>query len=376
MRLQVVRTAKVLLDVVRTGSLPVVVLVAEDASMVTDLFDDGAHGLLLLLLSGDSSVVGRTTSWPTDLGDEFTLGSSLGADLGSLLKLVNGKLAGLRSSLSTIEEGLDLSGKDIDDVAPCASVLFPGSNGFGSGDRSVEASGAELGTDSGNVGSESASITTVTGDVLVTDDEHRDTVLGCLGDNVVQLVVGTLGTGGAVGVKEDAVDDLEAVLLACRNDVLKNTAVGAVHTDSGVAESRDLANINLDLGLGLAVTAGRVGGVGDGPLVAIGLVPGTRAIRRSAGLAGLGLRGNMGGRCRGSRVVAGNLLGGLRRRLDGHIGGRRRRRCLRNVTSRRGWNHRLLRGRRRHGDNGLLRGRRGHGSRGVSSWRGLHFLSA
>jgi hypothetical protein len=84
----------------------------------------------------------------------------------------------------------------------------------------------------------------------------------------------------------------------------------------------------------------------------------------------------MGGRCRGSRVGAGSLLGGLRRRLDGHIGGRRRRGCLRNVTSRRGWDHRLLRGRGRHGDNGLLRGRRGHGSRGVSSWRGLHFLGA
>lgn len=345
MRLQVVCTAKVLLNIVGARSLPVVVLVAEDASVITNLIDDAAHSFLLLSLSWDSSVVGRATSWPTNLGDELALGSSLRADLGSLLKLVVSELTGLGGSLSTVKEGLDLSSKDIDDIAPSASVLLPSSDGLGSGDGSGETSGAELGADSGNVGSERTSISTVAGDVFVTNDQHGSAVFGCLLDNVLELLIGALGARGTSGVEEDAVDDLEVVLLARRDDVLENTAVGAVHTDSSVAETRDLANVDLDLGLRLAVTAGRVRGVSDGPLVAIGLVPGASTIGRSAGLAGLGFGDNLGGRWWRSSVVAGNgLLGRLRRRLDRDRGGRGRRGRLGNVASRRGGDHGLLRG--------------------------------
>lgn len=358
--LQVIRAAKVLLDVVRAGSLPRVVLVAEDASVGSDLLDDAAHGLLLLLLAGHGRLVGRPAGRPANLGDELALGGGAGAHLGGLLELVGGEVTGLGGSLAAVEEGLDLRGEDVDVLAPRAAVLLPGGDGLGGGDGRSETGGGPLLLDVGEVAGEGTGVAAVAGDVLVTDDHHGDAVLGGALDDVLELLVGTLGTGGGGGVEEDAVDDLEAVLRAGGDDVLEDTAVGAVDTDGGVTKTSDLANVLLNLGLGLAVTSGGVGGVGDSPLVTVGLVPGASAVRRGAGLAGLGLRGSgLGGSCGRGSMVAGSLAGGSWRSsvvagdglLGGHwgrlgrdVGSRGGRGCLGNVSSRRRWCYRLLRG--------------------------------
>lgn len=322
-RLQVVGAAKELLDVVRAGGLPVVVLVAEDAGVVTDLLDDAAHGLLLLGLAGDGSAVGVTARGPANLGDELALGGSLGADLGGLLELLHSEVTGLGGGLATVEVGLDLGGEDVDDVAERATVLLPSGDGLGGGDGGSEAGGGPLGLDGSDVRGEGTGVSAVARDILVADNEHGDAVLGGAADDGLQLLVGTLGAGGSCGIEEDAVDDLHAVLLRSRDDVLENTAVGAVDTDGNVAEAGDLANVGGNLRLGLAVTALGVGGVGDGPLLAIGLVPGTRAVRGGAGLAGLGGRSSSVAGWLGRRgsSVAGRLgwdVASRRRRRRGH----------------------------------------------------------
>jgi len=273
--LQRIGAAKVLLDVPGARGLPGVGLVAEDAGMVTDLLNDAVQGLLLLGLTGDGLAVGGSLGRPPNLRDELAPGSGFGAHFGSLLELLVGKFTGLGSSLATVEVWLDLSGKDVDDIAESRTILLPGcdSLGGGHGDGGRETSAVELLLYVLDIAREGASVATVAGDVLVADDEHGHGILGGVLDDVLELLIGTLGVRAVASVEEDAVDDVESMLLAGGDNVLENAAVGTVDTDGGVAEVGDLADVVLHFSFGLAVSTLGVGSVGDGPLIAVGLVP-------------------------------------------------------------------------------------------------------
>jgi hypothetical protein len=300
------RAAKVLLNVEGTRGLPGVVLVGEDAGLVTNSLLNLLDGNLLVLRAGNGSSVGVTGAGPSDLGDVGTLLSGLGADLGGLSELLDGEVTSHVGGDGAGEVGVNLAGEDVDVVAESGAVLLPGADGLGGGNGNVlgETSALKGLTAVVDVATEGGGVAVAVEDALVTDDEHGDAVLGGLVLDVVELLVGiggerTLATGTAT-LEEDAVDDLEAVLLALGNDVLEDTAVGAVGADSGEAHLGDVLDVALDLILALALAVRGVGSVGHGPLVAVGDDVTTGAV--AAG--GLGLLSRLGlHRLGGSRRV-------------------------------------------------------------------------
>jgi hypothetical protein len=324
-----------LLNVKVARLLPAVVLVREQASLGSDLLHDLLHSSLLLLNTSDSLSVRLTSAGPADLGDVLALGSSLGANLGSLLELLGSEVTGLLSGDGLGEVGVDLDSEDIDVVAESSTVLLPGANSLSGSDSNALVAGAdELLTDVVDVRTKLVNVAVTVEDTFVSDNDHGDGVLGGVVGDVLELVVGVAGertpAALATGLKEDTVDDLQSVLLALRNNVLEDTAVSAVGADSGKSELRDLLDVGGDLIGGLAVTRVSVRGVCNGPLVAVGLDVVTLVVAASGlGLLYLlgGARGWLGllggrGRCRGSVGRLGSL-GNLR---NGRLGGFRNRR--------------------------------------------------
>ena len=316
-----------LLDVQVAGVLPGVVLEAEQARLGTDLLHDLLHSHLLLGRTSDSLAVGIAAAGPADLGNELALGGGLGAHLGGLLELLGGEVTGHLGGDRGGEVGVDLHGEDVDVVAQSGALLLPGADGLGGGDGDVlgEAGALESLTDVVDVGSELGGSAVVVEHALVADDNHGDAVLGGVALDVVELVVGVLGEGSlataATALEEDTVDDLQTVLLAGGNDVLEDTAVGAVGADGGETKIGNHLDIRLDVGRSLAVAIGGIGSVGHSPLVAVGDDTAAGAVASSGlGLvgrfAGLGLGGvhRLGGVLRRSRLgdLRHSRLGDLR----------------------------------------------------------------
>jgi hypothetical protein len=296
--------AKVLLNVKVTGLLPAIVLEREQAGLSADAVHDLLHGSFLLLFTSNSHAVGDTGAGPADLGDVLALGSSLGADFGSLLELLGGKVTGHVGGDRLGEVGVDLDGEDVNVRAEGRTVLLPGTDRLSGCDSDIrgETAANELLTDVVDVGTELTSLAVVVEDALVSNNDHCDRVLGSLLLNVVELVVGMLRKGSlAAGLKKDTVDDLQSVLLALGNDVLEDTTVGGVRSDGSEAELGDLLDVGGDLAAGLAVTGVGVRGVGNGPLVAVRLDVISAAVAASR----LGLSSGLG--------AAGDSLGALRR---------------------------------------------------------------
>lgn len=320
--LQDISAAEVLLNTEVTGVLPVVVLEREQASLGADLLLDLLDGNLLVLGASDGSAVAVSTLGPADLGDVGTLLSSLGAHLGGLGELLSSKVTSHLGGDGRGEVWVDLDGEDVDVVAERGALLLPGADGLGGGDGNVrgEAAALELLADVVDVRGELAGLAVVVEHALVANDDHGDVVLGCLVLDVLELSVGVAGEGtlatGTATLKEDTVDDLEAVLLALRNDILEDTAVGAVRTDGGEAHLGDLLDVILDITSGLALAVLGIGSVGHGPLVAVGdNVAGAAVATGRLGLvSSLGAGGDRLGRVRRGRSgLAGLLLGGSRR---------------------------------------------------------------
>jgi hypothetical protein len=271
-----VAAAKVLLDVQGTRGLPGVVLVREDASLVTNRRLDLCDSNLLGLRAGNSKTVGVTGAGPSDLGDVGTLLGGLGADLGGLSELLDGEVTSHVGGDGAGEVGVDLASEDVDVVAESGTVLLPGADGLGGGNGNVlgETSALESLADVVDVAAEGGGVGVAVEDGLVTDDDHGDTLLGGVALDGLELLVGVVGEGslatGTATLEEDAVDDLEAVFLALGNNRLENTAVGAVGADGGEAHLGDVLDILLDLVGSLALAVGGIGSVGHGPLVAVG----------------------------------------------------------------------------------------------------------
>jgi hypothetical protein len=285
--------------------LPGVVLVREDARLSTNSLLDLLDSNLLVLRAGNSLAVGVTRAGPSDLGDVGTLLSGAGADLCGLGELLNSKLTGLVGGDSAGEVRVDLAGEDVDVVAKSGAVLLPGADGLGGGDGNVlgETGALERLADVVDVATESRCVAVAVKDALVADDDHGDAVLGRTVLDGVELLVGVGGerslAAGTTALEEDAVDDLEAVLLALGNNGLEDTAVGAVGADRGEAHLGDVLDVGLDLVGSLAVAVLSIGSVGHGPLVAVGDDVATGAV--AAG--GLGLVSRLG--------AAGSRLGGV-----------------------------------------------------------------
>jgi hypothetical protein len=339
-----VAAAKVLLDVQGTRGLPGVVLVREDASLVTDGLLDLRDSNLLGLRAGNSKTVGVTGAGPSDLGDVGTFLGGLGADLGGLGELLDGEVTSHVGGDGAGEVGVDLASEDVDVVAESGAVLLPGADGLGGGDGNVlgETGALESLANMVDVAAEGGGVAVAVEDALVTDDNHGDTLLGGVALDGLELLVGVVGKGslaaGTATLEEDAVDDLEAVLLALGNNGLENTAVGAVGADGGEAHVGDVLDILLDIVGSLALAVIGVGSVGHGPLVAVGDNAATGAVATG----GLGLVSRLGAARSRSRLGVNRLRGGrgvdLRRLRGLRLGGRRvlgRLGCLRLGGSRR-----------------------------------------
>ena len=323
-----------LLNIKGTRVLPRVILEAEETRLSTNLLHNLLHSLLLLGNTSNCLAVVVTGARPANLGNVLALGCGLGAHLGGLVELLRGKVAGHVGRDGRSEVRVHLHSEDVDMVAQRGALLLPGADGLGGGDSDVlgEASALERLADVVDVRGQLGGRAVVVEHALVADDDHGDTVLRCVVLDVVELVVGVLGerslAAAAAGLKENAVDDLQVVLLAGRNDVLEDTAVGAVGTDGGEAKVRDLLDVRFDIGFSLAVAVRGVGSVGHGPLIAIGDDTATIAVAASRlrlvsslGAAGLGLGCVDGLRAAGSRLRGINGLGGILR--SGGLGGLR-----------------------------------------------------
>lgn len=313
---QGVGAAKVPLDIQATGILPAIILEGEEASLGANLLNDLLHSNLLLSLAGNGLAVTSTSARPSDLSDVLALGSSAGADLGGLLELLSSEVTSLLSRDRCGEVGVHLDSEDINVVAEGGTLLFPGADGFGGSDGDVrrEISAAELLTNVVDVGGKLGGCAVVVEHALVTNNDHGDAVLGCVGLDVLKLVIGIAREGSpaaaATTLEEDAVDDLQSVALALRNNVLEDTAVGAVGTDGGEAEFSDFLDIILDVFRGLALAIVGVGSIGDGPLVVLDDDAATGAVAASwfwllscLGAHGSGLGGVGGLRRVGLRSV-------------------------------------------------------------------------
>lgn len=302
---QSLEAAKVLLDIKVTWLLPAVVLEREEAGLGTNRLLDLLHGNLLLSNTGNGKTVGLASAGPSDLSDVLALGGGSGADLGSLLELLSGEGTSLIGSDGLGEVWVNLDGEDIDVIAERGTLLLPCTNGLGGGDSNItgEAGAAKFLADVVNVGGEFGGLAVVVEHALVSNNDHGNAVLGCLVLDVLKLGVGVIGEGTlASALKEDAVNDLQSILLASGNDVLEDAAVGAVRADGGEAKLRDLLNVGLDLVRSLAISAVGIGSVSDRPLVTLGHNAATSAV--AAGW--LGLSNRLGGA--GSRL---GLLSGL-----------------------------------------------------------------
>ena len=303
-------TAKVLLNTIGASGLPGVVLEGEDASLLTDSLLNLLHSGTLSIGASDSLAVGLTLGRPADLTNVGTTGGSLGADLGGLLELLGGKVTGHVGADGLGEVGLDLADEDVDVGAEGGTLGLPDVDGLGGGDGDSggEASATELVADVVDVRSELLRLAVTVEHALVADNDHGDAVLRSLVLDVVELLVGVLGEAALLAsLEEDTVDDLESVLLALRNNVLEDTAVGVVDADSGEAETSNLLDVRSNLTSFLALAGLCVGSVGDGPLVAVGynvtIATGwlgrlglcTAAGRSRLGLVGIRDRGSLSG---------------------------------------------------------------------------------
>ncbi len=117
-----------------------------------------------------------------------------------------------------------MDGEDVNVVAERGALLLPGTDGLGGSDSNVfwEAAALELVADIVDVGGELGGLAVVVEHAFVSDDDHGDIVLGRVVLDVGELSVGVVGEWSfAVGVEVDAVDDLEIVLLACRDNILE-----------------------------------------------------------------------------------------------------------------------------------------------------------
>lgn len=325
-----VSAAKVLLNAELTRVLPCVILEGEEAGLSTNLVHDLLHGDLLVLRAGNGSTVGVTALGPADLSDVLALGGSTGADLGGLLELLGSEVTSLLSGDGGGKVRVDLDGEDVDVVAESSAHRLPGTDGLSGGDGNVgwETAVTELLADIVDVGTEISSVAVAVEHALVTNNDHGDGVLGGVVLDVLELGVGVVGEGSlATSLEEDAVDDLQAILLALGNDVLEDAAVGAVRTDGGEAHLGDLLDVALDLITALALAVLSIGSVGNGPLVSVGhdattgaVAAGRLGLVSSLGAAGSGL-GSVGwgrswlGSVNWGRSWLGGLLG-WRRRVD------------------------------------------------------------
>lgn len=306
---ELVNATPVALDVEFAGILPEVVGVGEEDGLRADLLNESLDSGGLLGGTGDSLAVGVTLAGPAGLKVDHVLVADglkvldLGADEGT--GLVGGNIG--------VEEGVEVSAKDVNGTAESAARLLPDVDGLGGGDLARVAGGLEGGLARGDEASEAGGISVTVLDGLVTDDDEGNQIpLGPLADGGHLL----LGTANAGAGDEDTNDQLEAVLTSSLTDVLETVAVSRVDTDVGEALLLDQSNILEDLVLGLAATLVGVRRVGHTHLLAAdtsgdrgGRAAGASAARGDGGAGGGGSSGgHRDGRGGGSNGGGGGLV--------------------------------------------------------------------
>lgn len=309
-RLEDGSTAPVLLNVERTGGLPVIVGVGEEDGLGAQSGDNGLDGSLLLGNTGNGGTVGLTSVGPASLQVDNVLAAELLEDL----ELGQGELTSLLGGDLGVEEGVDVGTDNVDGGAQGGGTIrLPDVDGLSGGDLARVASGLEGGLAGRDEASELGGGAVAGGDGLVTDDDQLDHVpLGPLG-NSINLV---LSTGDARALNEDTDDHVHAELLASRADVLETVAVSGVDTDQVEALVLDDLQVGENLGLGHAGTGGGVGREGHTVLA------GTGDTRAAAGAGGSSSRASAGGGTgNGSRGSSGGSSGnGVAGQAAGGVG--------------------------------------------------------
>lgn len=205
--------------------LPLLILEREEHNLGPNSCLNPFDSSSLVLWRRARSTVALTRRRPARLHDVDVLAR---ADLSQIVDLCLDEVTRVLSLGVRIEERVQVSGDDIDDVAPGRALVLPDGELVGRGDAACETRGLEGllrgGDEAGEVGGGALALE----DGLVADNDQLDEVpLGPFG-NGVDL---GLGTADARPGDEDAEDDFHAVGFGGATDVFEGGAVGAVDTD-------------------------------------------------------------------------------------------------------------------------------------------------
>lgn len=266
--------------------LPHLVVKFEEHDLGTDSVLDTLNGSSLVLWGWAGSAVALTSRWPTSLHDVDILAW---ADAAQVFDLLLNECTSTISSDGGVEESVEVTSDDIDNIAPGGALALPDRKFIGSGDSAVVTSTLECFLGRGDEASEIGSTAILLEDSFVTDnDELNDVPLSPLGDRFdLRLSARDTSTRD-----EDTEDDLEAVALGGRSDVLEGIAVSAIDFDGAEAFLSDCGNIAGNGTSILAATSRGIDGVGHTELVAVSgntcaLRTASRVGVRAAGAGGL-----------------------------------------------------------------------------------------
>lgn len=216
----------------------------------------------MLACTWNSGPVVSTRGWPSSLQVDASLAR---AETVNDVELRSGEGSSFLGGHISVEERVDVATNNIDSAAKSASVGLPDVERLGGSALAGVSCTAELALAVRDETRELGGRAVAVEDSLVSDDDELDERPLTPADDIGDLLSGTRNTGVA---DEDTQDHLQASELACRSNELESAAVGAVDTDGLESRGGNQGNINTDLGLAQAGTAGRVRRVSNGPLIA------------------------------------------------------------------------------------------------------------
>ena len=238
----------------------------EEDGLTTELLTDTTHGGGLLLLTWAGGTVAATTRWPSDLEVDTLLAWAKRLDN---VQLSLGELTASLSRDVGVEEWVDVSTHNIDNIAKGGGMLLKDVQWLSGGDWAVIAGATETLLSGMDEASKLGGGAEASEDGLVTDDDEGDDVPVLEVDELVNL---WSGTGKTSVLDEDTDDNVKAVGNAAGRDVLEAVAVGlvgGVETDGGESLVLNHGEIGHDLSGALALSIVGVWGVGNGPVVSV-----------------------------------------------------------------------------------------------------------
>lgn len=300
----------VLLNTKVARALPVVVLVGELGSNVTNRVTDGIYGSLLLGSTRNSLAVAVTSSGPARLTNKDLV---VVADALEKLNLAGDKVTSILSSNVAVEEGLEVSRGKVDNTAEGGARCLPDVEGFGDGELAAVTSTLDGGLGGRNEAGEVRGRAESVGESLVVKGDELNTIpaVGLTpADNVADLA-GTRADTAAVNV--DTENDLKTKTNSLGSNGLQLVAVGGVHADSVEAVGLNVLELGQNV-LSAHASTGivSVASVGNG---VVGMLTQSAASGAGGGAGSSGSGGGGGSNWRRSK-------GGGRDRSRGSSGGR------------------------------------------------------